>query len=338
MRRVYPRYGYQQQGDVERGLQVGKQIGGLIGDLGTAIQTAQKNKIANQLMNEQGMQNLPPAQSLGKLPADGTDQPMDLSGYGGSGPTVADVAHTGGVAEMQMRQQIAKQQAADALSAANLANVQAQTGLRSAQARRARMLPTEKAAKPGKYVPGSSDPNDPASDDFNKLQADFEAQHGKGSYAAITRNLANLKPDPDRPGQWSIIDPATGKAVLGTDNVTPKYSIAEQDLNLFRNRYEATRIKAGQGRLTPLPDGINMGSGQKPGTQINPIQWDGKNPLMLRTLPDGTYVQLPDGSVKPIQRSARPQQQAQPQTAAAEPDTTSTDQAADQTEEDVNAQ
>ena len=69
LRRVQARYQGQGQSDVERGIQAGQAIGKLLGGLGTAIQGAQKDALANKLMDQQSIAQDQPGgtQNLGNL-------------------------------------------------------------------------------------------------------------------------------------------------------------------------------------------------------------------------------------------------------------------------------
>jgi hypothetical protein len=107
--------------DVERGLQVGQSIGKLLGGFGDAIKQARQDAVANQLMDTQAIANQPGAgvtKDLGTLPADTGAAPDDnwtlpnTSGpvQGATDGTVGSLIHTGGVDEMKLRQEAAKEQ------------------------------------------------------------------------------------------------------------------------------------------------------------------------------------------------------------------------------------
>jgi hypothetical protein len=160
--------------------------------------------------------------------------------------------------------------------------------------------------------------NDPSTDNFGQIRTDFDAQHGAGSFNAFTKNMGNLMddgkgnlvvgksaPDPNDPSK-TIQVPATDK------NGLPLFSIPKTDAPFWTNRYNAARIRAGQGYAGTLPDGVNPNSGQPSGSQINPIAV-GDN-LGLRSLPYNTWMQMPDGSVRQkLPQAVSPQgQQGQP--------------------------
>ena len=100
LRRVQARYQGQGQSDVSRGIAAGEAVGKLLGNLGTAIQGAQKNAIANKLMNTEDAPRAALVNTGGPQPSQGqgvdsgdpdadlsTDLPQDVSqSIGGSAP------------------------------------------------------------------------------------------------------------------------------------------------------------------------------------------------------------------------------------------------------------
>ena len=78
LRRVQALRQNQGQSDVQRGLQAGQEIGKLLGGLGTAIQGAQKDALANKLMNTEDAPRaalVDPGDSSGGGPQPGGPQP-----------------------------------------------------------------------------------------------------------------------------------------------------------------------------------------------------------------------------------------------------------------------
>jgi hypothetical protein len=265
--------------------------------------------------------------------------------------------------ELQMRQQLEQQNLADALQRAKIAHMISLTASRgpvgqgNAAQWRANLGGAQpgvqpgvqpagrggaRGGKPAPYVPGSGDvQNDPSTDSFDQIRADFDAQHGAGSFNAFTKNMGNLMddgkgnlvvgksaPDPNDPSK-TIQVPATDKNGLAL------FSIPKTDAPFWTNRYNAARIRSGQGYVGNLPDGINPNSGQPSGSQVNPIAVN--DSLTLRSLPFNTWMQIqnPDGSVSVRQKlpqavSGGGQQAAQPAAAPEQPQSPAEQQGAEQ--------
>ena len=100
LRRVQARYQGQGQSDVQRGIASGEAIGKLLGNLGTALQGAQKDALANKLMNTEDAPRAALVNTGGPQPSQGqgvdtgdpnadlsTDLPQNVSqSIGGSAP------------------------------------------------------------------------------------------------------------------------------------------------------------------------------------------------------------------------------------------------------------
>ena len=316
--------------------------GDIVKAIGNQIQLNRQNAIANQIMNTQ---NAPRAGLFAPGVSPTTGQPNVI---GANVPTTGTSPLTGGVGELQMRQQVQQQGLADQLQRAKIG---AQLALANQRAIAARGVggggggsaarwkqylsgqgqggapgAAAKGGKPAPYVAGSGDvQNDPGTDDYSKIRTDFDAQpgQGNGSFDIFARNLGNLRDD----GKGNLVvmktvpdpsDPTKTIQVPATDkNGLPLFSIPKNDAQFYTNRVNATRIRTGQPYVGNLPDGINPNSGQPSGTQINPIQIKAGDNLTLRSLPYGTWMRLPDGSIRPKQPLGQGQQQppapAQPQ-------------------------
>jgi hypothetical protein len=319
-------------------------IGGdIVKAIGNQIQMNRQNAVANQILNTQNAPRaglvapgLNPATGAANLIRPGT-------------PTTGTSPLTGGIGELQMRQQLQQQDLADQLQKAKIASELALTHQRQVASSPAGGLPGNrsrwltgpqggqagvkggKATKPAPYVAGSSDPQDPSSDDFGKVAADFNSTYGGGGktnlFNKFASNLGNLQPDGkghmiimgpnpnfDQSKPESADNPKTAP-VTGKDGL-PVYSIPVKDADFWAKRYNAARIAKGMDPLGNLPDGINPNSGKPGGSdQVNPI--DVPDNLTLRSLPMKTWMRLPDGSIKqklpagPSQQGSA--QQGQPQ-------------------------
>ena len=303
-RPVYPRA--QGAGDAERGLQVGSQIGKLLGGFSEAIQGARQDAVANQLMNAgpTGQDTTPV--NLGTLPADSA-APQDLTmPDAGVGPDVGSLMHTGGVAEMKLRQSALQDQIRQAQLADELAKT-AGTGRYAARAKgvspgvtatgggnTSRWFSgggqdgqgggagggqrTTKGGKPPPYQPGSTDPeNDESTDDPSQISADFDSTYGqKGLYGKYLANLPNLKPDEQ--GNYTLTD-KNGNTIA---------SVPSSDAAIWQQRTNAARVKRGLTPLGPLGNGQNPTSNAPTGGPTNPVILQSK--LHVRSLPFGTWV------------------------------------------------
>jgi len=308
-------------------------IGGdIVKAIGNQIQMNRMNAVANQILNTQ---NPPRAAWVG-----GTPPPTGV-------PTTGTPPQRGGVGELQMRQQVQQQDLADQLQRAKIASEIALARSRSIASRgnvapggsgsrwRQSLGPNQpnqpggrgggKAGKSAAYVPGSGDvENDSSTDNFSQIRADFDAQHGKGSFDTFTRNLGNVQDD------------GKGNLVLQDQSGKTLFSIPKADAPYWQQRYNAARVAGGQGYLGDLPAGQNPNSGQPGGSQINPFV--PKSNLEVRSLPYGSYMidphsgqltiknrptQANQSSVQqPAQAAEQPSDQSEAETEAEQPDDT----------------
>jgi|SRR5215469_6647409 len=278
----------------------------------------QQNAIANQILNTQN----PPRAGLvapGVNPVTGQANVIRPGT-----PTLGTPPQTGGVGELAMRQQVAQQDLADQLQRTKIASEIALARSRSIASRgnavpggsgsrwRQSLGPGQpgqpvqpgqpsarsgKAGKPAGYVPGSGDvENDSSTDNFSQIRTDFDAQHGKGSFDAFTRNLGSMQDD------------GKGNLVLQDQNGKILFSLPKTDAPYWQQRYNAARAASGQGYLGDPPAGQNPNSGQPGGSQVNPFV--PKSNLEVRSLPYGTYMIDPQSGQLTIKN--RPQQGNQP--------------------------
>jgi len=320
-------------------------IGGdIVKAIGNQIQMNRMNAVANQILNTQ---NPPRAGAVGPVV-----NPKTMQVVGNITPTVGTSPLTGGVGEWQMRQQLQQQDLADQLQRAKIASEIALARSRSIASRgnavpggsgsrwRQSLGPGQpgqpvqpgqpsarsgKAGKPAGYVPGSGDvENDSSTDNFSQIRTDFDAQHGKGSFDAFTRNLGSMQDD------------GKGNLVLQDQNGKILFSLPKTDAPYWQQRYNAARVAGGQGYLGDLPAGQNPNSGQPGGSQINPFV--PKSNLEVRSLPYGSYMidphsgqltiknrptQANQSSVQqPAQAAEQPSDQSEAETEAEQPDDT----------------
>jgi hypothetical protein len=274
--------------------------GNVGGDLAKAIfntiQQNRQNAAANQILNTQ---TPPRAGALGPVVDPATGQVT-----GNITPTVGTPPQSGGMGELQMRQEQQKTDLENALQQAKIKAALALAGKRTGggggggdgggggggggnAARWKTYLggggdggsaaAGKKGGKPAPYEPGSIDPNtDPKADKFQVVQADFDAKYGKGAYAKIAPNLPNATVD-DK-GNYNITD-AKGNPVM---------TLPADQANYWLSRYNAASVRSGQQPIfTDKFPSANPNSGQPGGTEVNPYK--PSNQLEARSLPYNSY-------------------------------------------------
>jgi hypothetical protein len=159
----------------------------------------------------------------------------------------------------------------------------------------------KKAGKPAPYEPGSIDANtDPNADKFPIVQADFDAQYGKGTYAKVAPRLGNVVPD-DK-----------GNYVVQDDKGNTIVSLPPSDANYWLARVNAARVRSGQQpMLSDKFPSANPNSGQPPGTEVNPYK--PSNQLEARSLPYNSFFVDPNsgqvGQKLPEEKQPAPEKQ-----------------------------
>lgn len=302
--------------DVQRGMLIGSAFGKDIQGLGSAlaggIQEQQQNQVANQLL----AQYYPDQAGTTDPNADlSTDLPEDVSpDIGGTGTSDVQGNFQGGLAELKLRQEAAKQ-------ALSLQSAQEQIAQRQAAAK----LAGTKAAgvtlgggsssrwqagggdnqgggygggqrgghntKPAAYVAGSGDvENDESTDDFSQIRTDFDNQYGKGAFDQFQAEGGGQE-QLDKDGNLIGYQITKGDKPLAT--------VPVQDASMWMQRVNAARNKSGQQPLNKMigKDSVygapqNPGSTAAAGTQTNPIVMQSK--LQTRSLPFGTWVTDPN--------------------------------------------
>jgi hypothetical protein len=286
---------------------MGKDFGSTIA---TLMNQGKQDKVANALLAQYypdtaADPNLDPNADLS------TDLPEDVStDVGGTASPGVQGNFQGGEAELQMRQQAAK----DALSQQNVQN---QIAKRQAAAK----LASTKAAgvtvsggsssrwqagggdnqgggqrggrntKAPAYVAGSGDvENDESTDDFGQIRADFDNQYGKGAFDQFQAEGGGQE-QLDKDGNLIGYQITKGDKPLAT--------VPVQDASMWMQRVNAARNKSGQQPLNKMigKDSVygapqNPGSTAAAGTQTNPIVLQSK--LQTRSLPFGTWVTDPN--------------------------------------------
>jgi hypothetical protein len=257
------------------------------------MQQNRQNAAANQIMNTQ---TPPRAGAVGPVVDPATGQVT-----GNITPTVGTQPQTGGMGELQMRQQMQQQDLADQLQRAKIASELALAQQRTGQgqgrgqgqgqgnvARWQQYLgsdqgsgTTGKTGKQQPYQAGDIDANtDPKADKFPIVQADFDARYGKGMYAKIAPNLANATVD-DK-GNYTINAPADPNNP--DSKPKPIMTLPADQAQYWLSRYNAASVRSGQQPLfTDKFPSANPNSGQPAGSQVNPFK--PANQLEARSLP-----------------------------------------------------
>ena len=358
MRRGYGGYGGGGAGTSPE--QIGTSVGNLISSIGEAIQRSRQNAIANRIMNTQGgIFNAPRAGLVTTPSGQGIIGPTGQTFTPAAGlQTTGTAPVTGGLLEYQSR--IADAQNQQKLAAEAFKQRQAQTkadllaqagggggagggrnpwlklggGGGDANAAVKYVQQGGKAGgKPGKYVPGSSDPQDPSSDDLTKIQADVNQQY-PGAYARLMNGLsqakttaqyqADLAKDPKATPPPMVIDPTTGDVTLNYGKAGVQ-KIPGADAKQFLTRINATRVTHGQEPvLTSSYATQNPQSGEPAGNAANP--YTPQTPLEQRALPyDSYYVDPRDGktyqNTRPTTKAGTPPPATTTTTAAPPPAT-----------------
>ena len=314
-RPYYPRVQNRPQAvdDATRGFQAGGMAGKALETLGAAIASARtqanQDKVANQLL----AQNYPDTPADPNLDPDAdlsTDLPEDVSTDIGGGASPGQQGNfQGGAAELAMRMQAAKEslglqnlqsEIAQRNAAAKLSGSKATggAGVRLGGGSSSRWLTGNQGgggtggaiggrglrgggtAKPAAYVAGSGDvQNDESTDDFGQIRADFDDQHGKGSFDAFQAQNGGTKNDD---GSFSIKD----------KNDKPIATVQAADVPQWMQRVNAARVKRNQQPIGSLGTGQNPTSNAPAGTAANPVV--AQSPLHVRSLPFGTVVYDPN--------------------------------------------
>ena len=294
---------------------MGKDFAGAIAQL---MNQGKQDKVANALL-AQYYPDTPADPNLDPNADLSTDLPEDVStDVGGTASPGVQGNFQGGAAELQMRQeaakealsqqsvqeQIAQRQAAAKLASTKAAGVTVGGGSSSrwqaggGQDGQGGQRGGGRNTKAPAYVPGSGDvENDESTDDFSQIRADFDNQYGKGAFdqfQAEGGGQEQLDKDGNLIG-YSITGPKTRAEPDGK----PIATVPVQDASMWLQRVNAARNKAGQ---QPLPKMIgkdsvygapqNPSSTAKAGSQTNPIILTSK--LQTRSLPFGTWVTDPN--------------------------------------------
>jgi hypothetical protein len=280
--------------------------GDIVKAIANTIQQNRQNAAANAIMNTQ---TPPRAGAVGPVV-----DPASGQVTGNITPTVGTSPQTGGMGELQMRQQMQQQDLSDQLQKAKIASELALAAQRTGGGRgrgggggggagvgnASRWQQylggdqgnvsqgTKKGGKPAPYEPGSIDPlTDPNADKFQIVQADFDAKYGKGAYARIAPHLADATVD-DK-GNYTINAP--GKKP--DDPPTPIMTLPADQANYWLSRYNAASVRAGQQPIfaDKFPS-ANPNSGQPAGTEVNPYK--PSNQLEARSLPYNKFFVDPN--------------------------------------------
>jgi hypothetical protein len=309
---------------IRSGLAAGESLSPLFKSLGEAINQYKKDKIANELMNQQtGQPGGGITQSLGKLPggsaaSDGGDidnlgtlgdealipgdtttpaaaAPQDMTlpaTSGGGGQTVGSLMpHTGGVAEMKLRQEYEKAQLENELKRAEISG----TGRYAKRA-----LPYKRGVNTSGGTGGAWEKNDQAVststdqtdqeekplgdepvDSFEELNKRVDSMAGqKGTVGYITNNINTTTQDKN--GNYVVTDTNGNARTYDKDT----YETVVSQVNQLRKRNKMSQF--------PHPGQVKDDT---LGTETNPYVLRSGSKLEIAALPTGAVARLPDGSL-----------------------------------------
>ena len=324
-RPYYPRAQNRQQdttdysGAFSSGQTMGKDFAGAIAQL---MNQGKQDKVANALL----AQYYPDQAGTVDPNADlSTDLPESVSpDIGGTGTPDVQGNFQGGEAELQMRQDAAKQalgiqsvqsEIAQRQAAAALASKKT-SGMSVGGGSSSRWLQSGgqngqgggygKQSKSGKapaYVAGSGDvQNDEGTDNFDQIRADFDNQYGKGAFDKFQAEGGGSEVlDKDGNLTGYSVGGVTSTDANGNPVVKkpPIATVPVQDASMWMQRVNAARNKAGQqpvekmiGKDSVYGQPQNPGSTAKAGTAQNPIV--AQSTLQVRSLPFGTVIYDPN--------------------------------------------
>jgi hypothetical protein len=316
-RAVSARRNVPQSDDVARGLQVGESFGKLLGGLGTAITNARQSAARNQVANQLLSQNYPdtPADSNLDPNADlSTDLPEDVSSdVGGAASPGVQGNFQGGVDELKMRQEAAKEALSQQIDQQNLqssiAKTRAAQGLATLRGNIAANQPAgglqpqtgNAGAWSGYQMPGGTTPttgsqrsggkkgaapeapvvigSEPVTDQ-NQLISHFDGTYGKGTFARSMANIDTAKLTDD--GNHVTIGPPD-----------KELTIPIGDAQVYTRQMNALRLKQG---LAPFPvpgEDATLGN-----SAANP--YIAKNNLDVYSRPSGSWVMLPNKKIAQV--------------------------------------
>jgi hypothetical protein len=316
--------------------------GNIGGDLAKAVINTmlqnRQNAAANAIMNTQ---TPPRAGAVGPVV-----DPASGQVTGNITPTVGTAPQTGGIGELQMRQQMAQEDAAaqaqkvaaqradlaDQLTKARIATEVARAQGTGGFAKQPKAAATQ---KPQKYEPLSSTPNDASYYNFNNQRADIDAQYGKGTYDKLL--AASGKVDIDsatgkpKPGVYGEGNDAVTVTKDGSISLAKGATIPADHLPAIMARYDATKVRQG-GKPSYIGQYLgtqNPQTGEDGGSSANP--YTPKTTVELNALPPGTWFVNPNDG-KTYQKGGTPQPSDQGGQKTSQADTSDQAQVADVTQ------
>jgi hypothetical protein len=243
-------------------------------------------------------------------PATSTDISGDLTlpTSDGLGPTVGSLIHSGGLAEMKLRQAMQKSVLADAIQQATLGKTQAQTAdVLARTAGTGRYVPKPAApAKPGKPAPVGPAVNigsEPVTDQ-DQLNKYIEKTYGSGSASQLASSINEQPtiPDPDDPSKMipnprsPVITSDTVSVPVGKNkNITMRLDEAQT----YVKQANALRLKQGLSAYRVPGEDQTVGA-----TADNP--YIAKNNLDVYSRAPGTWIRLPNGKVAQVPNRVAP--------------------------------
>jgi hypothetical protein len=229
--------------------------------------------------------------SIGNAPAQGGD--LTLPDTSGAGPKVGGLVHTGGLAEMRLRQEFQKNQLnyeAGKTRLANLLNPPAKPGRIGVQPQPGQAgawtgyQPPKAGASTTRVTKGQPEEpiqigSEPVTDQTQLVQF-FDGIYGKGAFGKVMANITNATVSDD--GKSVAVGPP-GKPI----------NVSLSDAQVYTKQLNVLRHRQGLAPLPVLGEDPNLGA-----DQTNP--YPATNNLDVYSRAPGTWVRLPNGNIAQV--------------------------------------
>jgi hypothetical protein len=266
---------------IRSGLAAGESLAPLFKSLGDAIGQYKKDKVANELMNARE----PTQQQVVQPPPNETDPDPDPYMV-----TTPGVQHTGGEAELRLRQEFAKSDLENEYRKSEIARNLAQAGGTGGYAKRAIAVKrglTTGGGKTGVWGGGTGQYGDQGGQEEEAPAFGSEVDPDPKRRAERTRQFVGFDPDYNSVTQ----DPDNPNSYVVKDRKGNVHSVPKSDFDVAFGQEQASR------RAQNLPMLSDPSLTDKTlGTRVNPMPIDHEPTALERgRYPRGFIFRLPDG-------------------------------------------